>query len=83
MVYRIEYKSSVFHDLRKLDKTIAKRVISELEEALSKNPDAGVALSGQFKGLFKLRVGDYRVVYSKTISGVLVLRVRNRKEAYR
>jgi mRNA interferase RelE/StbE len=73
----------VAHDLKNLDKAIAKRVIKELEKALSSNPDCGEALTGQFKGLFKLRIGDYRVVYSKKQIGVLVLRIRNRSNAYR
>jgi mRNA-degrading endonuclease RelE of RelBE toxin-antitoxin system len=47
---RIEYKSSVAHDLKNLDKTVAKRVIKELEETLSCDPDCGEALIGQFKG---------------------------------
>jgi mRNA interferase RelE/StbE len=80
---RIEYKSSVAHDLKNLDKAVAKRVIKELEGELSSNPDCGEALTGQFKGLFKLRIGEYRVVYSKKQGGVLVLRIRNRSKAYR
>jgi len=79
----IEYKSSVAHDLKNLEKAIAKRVIKELEEELSSNPDCGEALAGQFKGLFKLRIGDYRVVYSKKQDGVLILRIRNRSKVYR
>jgi mRNA-degrading endonuclease RelE of RelBE toxin-antitoxin system len=75
---RIEYKSSVAHDLKNLDKAVARRVIRELEEALSCDPDCGEALTGQFKGLFKQRIGDYRVVYSKKHGGVLVLRIGNR-----
>jgi mRNA interferase RelE/StbE len=69
----IEYKSSVAHDLKNLDKAVSRRVIKELEEELSCNPDCGEALIGQFKGRFKLRIGDYRVVYSKKLGGVLVL----------
>jgi mRNA interferase RelE/StbE len=79
----IEYKSSVAHDLKNLDKAVALRLVKELEEALSCDPDCGEALTGQFKGLFKLRIGDYRVVYSKKQGGVLVLRIRNRSKAYR
>jgi mRNA-degrading endonuclease RelE of RelBE toxin-antitoxin system len=82
---RIEYKSSVAHDLKNLDKTVAKRVIKELEETLSCDPDCGEALIGQFKGLskFKLHIGENRIVYSKKQSGILVLRIRNRSKAYR
>lgn len=83
MACLIEYKSSVAHDLKTLDKTVARRVIKELEEALSCNPDCGEALTRQFKGLFKLRIGDYRVVYSKKQGGILVLRIRNRNRVYR
>jgi len=79
----IEYKSSVAHDLKNLDKAVARRIINELEEALSSDPDCGEALTGQFKGLFKLRIGEYRVVYSKKLGGVLVLRIRNRNKAHR
>ncbi len=83
MACMIEYKSSVAHDLKNLDKAAAKRVIKELEEALSCDTDCGEALTGQFKGLFKLRIGDYRVVYPKKQNGVLVLRIRNRSKVYR
>jgi mRNA interferase RelE/StbE len=83
LAYRIEYKSSVYHDLKQVDKSIAKRIIKELEEALSEDPNCGEALTGQFKGLFKLRIGDYRVVYSKASDGVVILRIRHRSKAYR
>ena len=83
MACRIEYKTSVYHDLKQLDKGIAKRVLDELEETLSSEPNCGEALSGQFKGLFKLRVGDYRVIYSKTRDCVLILRIGHRSKAYR
>ena len=54
-----------------------------LEKVLKANPDKGEALDGKYKGLYKLRVGDYRVVYAKTRKGVLILRIRHRKHAYR
>ncbi|MBU2496102.1 MAG: type II toxin-antitoxin system RelE/ParE family toxin, partial [Candidatus Omnitrophica bacterium] len=43
----------------------------------------GEPLKGDLAGLFKLRVFNYRVVYAKTKEGVLVLRIRHRKNAYR
>ena len=73
MACRIEYKTSVYHDLKQLDKGIAKRVLDELEDTLSSEHNRGEALMGQFKGLFKLRLGDYRVVYSKTKYSILIL----------
>ena len=82
MIFKIEYKSSVSRDLKHLDKSVARRLIRDLETALSSNPHCGESLSGQFKGMFKLRIGDYRVIYSKTKEGFLILRIRHRSAAY-
>jgi mRNA interferase RelE/StbE len=80
---RIEYKSSVAHDLKHLDKGVGKRIVKELEDALSNDPNCGEALSGKFKGLFKLRIGDYRIIYYKKQGGVMILRIKNRSKVYR
>jgi mRNA interferase RelE/StbE len=82
LVCRIEYKSSISRDLKHLDKNIAKGILWDLEETLTSDLDAGVHLSGQFKGLFKLRIGDYRVIYSKTGECVLILRIGPRSTVY-
>ncbi len=83
MAYRVEYKSSVAKDLKKIDKKSAKRIIEELEKALSADPDHGFPLKGQFKGLLKYRVGDYRVIYARTEESVLVLRIGHRRGVYK
>ena len=83
MASKVSYKAAVAGDLKRLDKPTARRILEKLERTLSDNPDAGIPLSGEFRGLFKYRVGDYRVMYAKTPDGVLVLRIRHRKDAYR
>ena len=83
MVYNVDYKSSVSNDLKKFDKPNAKRILDKLEEKLKQDPDTGEALKGKFAGLFRLRIGSYRVIYSKTRKGALVTRIAHRKEAYR
>ena len=83
MPARIEYKASVLKDLRKLDAKEAKRVIGKLEKTLRQDPNQGAALKGEFMGLYRLRVGDYRVIYTKTRRGVVVLRIAHRKKVYR
>ncbi|MBS0154305.1 MAG: type II toxin-antitoxin system RelE/ParE family toxin [Nitrospira sp.] len=42
----------------------------------------GVPLQKTLKGYWKLRVGDYRVVYKLEKDGVLILAVRHRKTVY-
>jgi mRNA interferase RelE/StbE len=49
---------------------------------LAGNPRSGDQLHGDFEGLFKLRVGDYRVIYALVGQDVLVLRIRHRSKAY-
>lgn len=83
MASKVSYKASVAGDLKRLDKPAARRVIERLERALSQNSNVGIPLTGEFHGLFKLRVGDYRVIYAKREDGVLVLRIGHRKDVYR
>ena len=83
MASKVSYKSSVEHDLKKLDKPIASRLLTKLERTLSANPDAGEPLGGEFRGLFKYRIGDYQVIYAKVPEGILVVRIRHRRESYR
>lgn len=83
MVYRIEFKSSVTHDLRQLDKETASRILSQINESLSHDPRAGESLHGEFAGLYKLRVGAYRIIYAIISKDrVVVLRIRHRSKAY-
>jgi mRNA interferase RelE/StbE len=41
------------------------------------------ALSGEFTGLYRLRIGEYRVVYGRTEDGYLILRMGHRRDVYR
>jgi len=79
---KIEYKASVERDLRRIDKKDVNRILRQIEKVLGENPDKGVLLKGEYRGLYKLRVGDYRVIYCRTKEGVLILRIRHRGKAY-
>lgn len=83
MAFKVNYKTSVEHDLKKLDRSLCGRLLTQLEKTLSADPGAGEPLRGEFRGLFRYRMGDYRVIYAKVPEGVLVLRIKHRREAYR
>ncbi len=83
MAFEIAYKRSVEKDLAKLDKIETRRVLDKIEKDLAMRPDAYPVLRGQFAGLRKLRVGDYRVIFAILGEQVLVLRVGHRREVYR
>lgn len=74
MAYRITYKSSVKRDLKKLSKPDARRIIDQLENDLSVKPEKYPALKGEFAGLRKYRVGEYRVIFAILDQDILVLR---------
>ena len=82
MTARVLYKSSVAHDLKKVAPSERQRILRRIEEVLGSAPRSGEPLHGEFEGLSKLRVGDYRVIYALTGADVLVLRVRHRSKAY-
>ena len=83
MAYNVGYKSSVQRDLKKLPKAEARRILNQIEEELSKHADAYPVLKGQFAGLRKYRVGDYRVIYAVLGNEVLVLRIGHRRDVYK
>ncbi len=78
---KILFKSSVEKDLRKIDKKFREQIYKALEE-LEKGSE-GKKLKGEFKGLYKYVVGNYRIIYAKIPDGILVLRIGNRKDVYR
>ena len=83
MAFNIRCKKSVERDLKRLDKTEAGKILDKIEEELSQRADAYPVLKGEFAGLRKLRVGDYRVIYALMESDCLVLRIGHRREIYR
>ncbi|MDO8136178.1 MAG: type II toxin-antitoxin system RelE/ParE family toxin [Candidatus Brocadiales bacterium] len=85
MGYKIEYKASVAKDLSKLPKETIKRCLELIEEKLINNPFLGKPLKGKFKGLWSVRIGNYRIIYTieKQPETILILRIAHRKESYR
>ena len=63
--YGIVFMPQATDDLRRLDKPIAQRIIYKLKW-LSQNFSDLVpkALAGELSGFYRLRVGNYRVIYT-------------------
>lgn len=83
--YRIEWKSSASKELRKLSKTAISHVLRAIE-ALADDPRPdGIRKLTISRNTYRIRVGDIRVVYNIYDKRLIVevIRVRNRKEAYR
>ena len=84
-MFEVQFKKSVKKDLLKLSKADQKQVLDNIQRNLAKDPYKGKALSGEFKGLYRWRVGTLRVIYEiqnkKLI--ILVLKIGQRKNIYR
>jgi mRNA interferase RelE/StbE len=89
LVWRIEFDAAAKKDLAKLDKPVAKRIVSFLRDRIAPAEDPraiGEALRGSKLGEFwKYRVGDYRIICAIEDGAfrVLVVRLGNRREVYR
>jgi len=82
LAFDIAYKKSVGKDLAGLGKAEARRILDKIEKELPTRANSYPVLKGQFSGLRKLRVGDYRVVFAILDAQVLVLRIGHRREVY-
>ena len=62
--YRIRILKAAARDLARLDKPIARRIVQRIKR-LATSVDAMrlEALTGDLAGLYKLRVGNYRIIY--------------------
>lgn len=83
MAYSVVYKKSVHRDLKRLSKPEAKRILDLIETELIKRPGSNPVLKGQFGGLRKYRIGDYRVIYALLGPEILILRIGDRKDVYK
>ena len=84
MGYSTRIKRSAARDLARLPRRDRERIVHAIDR-LGDNPLAGSPLKGDLRGLRRVRVGDYRVVY-EVLDGelvVLVVLVAHRREAYR
>ena len=84
--YRVEFLPQASDELAALDKAVAQRVLKKLKWLAENFADlTPESLGGQLKGLFKLRIGSYRVFYSfdreKRI--ITVHLIGHRKEIYK
>ena len=83
MVYRIEYDSKAVKQIQKLDKSVASKILDGIEEFAS-DPESKkiVKLKTPFDGAFRLRVGDYRVVFYQEDDLMIISKIAHRKQVY-
>jgi mRNA interferase RelE/StbE len=70
-------------DLTTIPRNMAGRILNAIEDRLARDPTRyGERLRQSLRGFWKMRVGDYRVVYEIVRREVRVYGVMNRREVY-
>lgn len=84
MPYTLRYHPRVAdQDLPKIPAETRRRIARSIETRLGTSPERfGAPLKGTLRGYWKLRVGDYRVVFTVGGGDVWVLAVLHRKDVY-
>ena len=86
MLYKVKFTKTGKESLLKIDKEIAKRILYKIEW-LSENLDLIrlTPLKGDLSSFYKLRVGDYRILYTvdKKSLEIIIHFVGHRKDIYK
>ena len=83
MVYEVEYDPAAVRDLKRLPEPERKRIVVAIEKlTVTPRPQKVKKLAGSI--YYRIRVGDYRVIYDIKADElvVLIVRVRHRRDVY-
>ncbi|MCU0237745.1 MAG: type II toxin-antitoxin system RelE/ParE family toxin [Acidobacteria bacterium] len=88
MAWQIEFDAQVEHDLKKIDREAQRRIMRYLRERIATGKDPrrfGAPLRRELSGLWKYRLGDYRLICRIEDKRVVVyvIRIGHRKDIYK
>lgn len=81
MQYAVEISPRAQKDLRKLDRQVADKIISRISN-MANDLAGDVKRLTDFDPEFRLRVGEFRILFDLEGTTIIVRRVKNRREAY-
>jgi len=82
MEYKIKFKPRAIKDCKSIDKKVLKLVFSKIE-LLSNNLQGDIKKLTNFTPEYRLRVGDYRVLFETEKDQINIYRIMHRKKVYR
>ena len=82
MEYQVEFKPKAIKELDSLQPKDAQRIVERIQR-LRNNLGGDVKHLTNFTPEYRLRVGDFRVLFAMAGNQITVYRVVNRREAYR
>ncbi|MBD1214961.1 type II toxin-antitoxin system RelE/ParE family toxin [Dolichospermum circinale CS-1225] len=81
MHYQIEFKPKAIKDLQKIPVNDRERIINKIE-AMQDDLQGDVKRLTNFTPEYRLRVGDYRILFELAEQTIIVYRVKHRSKAY-
>ena len=82
MKYDVQFKPGAVKDIKGMPPSIQSRVLVKITQ-MSNDLKGDVKRLTSFTHEYRLRVGDYRVLFEIEGKSIIVYRVRHRREAYR
>ncbi len=87
MAWKIEYLSPSLKQLEKIDPQMARRIVRYMHERIARDDpySQGKALTGNWVGFWRYRVGDYRIICKlrDQVLTVTVVQVGHRSDVYK
>jgi mRNA interferase RelE/StbE len=80
---RIQWLDSARYEVRKLQRPLAMRVFGAVQHFAQSGQGDIKPLHGELADAFRLRVGEYRVLFTLDNDAMRIFGVRHRSEAYR
>lgn len=83
--YAVRYDPKALKELTKLDKPVARRILQAVDALAADPRPSGARPPVGYPDLWRVRIGDYRVIYTirEVELVVLVLRVAHHSRVYR
>ena len=85
MAYTLQFKPAALRQLEKLPRDVQRRVVAKIETLRDDPFAAGCKKLSGVPDAWRVRVGDYRIVYQvhRAVLLILVLTIGHRREVYR
>ena len=82
--FQIEWKPSAIRELKWIDRQVIPRIVAAVESLASEPHPSGASKLRGGEHTFRIRVGDYRVIYEvfDSTSEVQIVCVRQRRDVY-
>jgi mRNA interferase RelE/StbE len=81
MRYRLQYRPAALKDLKSISKRMATRILDKVE-IMRDDLTGDVKRLRHFTPKYRLRVGDWRVLFEIAGDEIVVWRVRHRSQVY-